>query len=633
MPYNVSIELSTKTWKVTDNTGAYTYVNMYNSRLSADAVGNVVSLIDFKDNTFEFDLSLITYPVVGSVGELVDFITNYSIYTVQSNWYNGDSDPDASFGVNNDYFCNRTNGDIWIKIVGVWTLVNTSATGVNGLKSGVTAGIDTYTTTIAGVTGYNLNDTYIIQFTDANINGSTLDINGLGPIPLNKNNDVELTGGDIAAGQEFVVIYDGSEFQMIGVAPNQMFAFVSNVDSVTINKGDVVYAYGAFGDRMSVKLANNTGDPTSAKTVGIVFSSSIAVNGTGYIITQGVIQNLNTSAFTAGDTLYLSATPGQYTNVKPYAPNHLVYVGIVERANAGNGQIYVRVQNGYEMDEIHDVDLITTAPVNNDVLTYVTGSPDLWKPKSITTILGFTPENIANKSSSYTASSTTTYANTKALVDGLATKQNTLTNPVTGTGTSNEIAYFNGGGTIASLTTGTYPSLTELSYVKGVTSAIQTQINTKLTSAVYKSTTNGTASSGTTNTVSSSQLISANTFAVGEIIYLMVRAIKTGTVGSLTLRIYINTTAVISGATLVATYLSSTASNIFLQIERNLLIKSATNTQVVSTTGNLLSDVAVTSAVSTLNIDWSINQYIIFAVQNGNAGDSSVVSGYKIWEA
>ena len=42
------------------------------------------------------------------------------------------------------------------------------------------------------------------------------------------------------------------------------------------------------------------------------------------------------------------------------------------------------------------------------------------------TALGFTPENIANKSDSFTASSTTTYANTKALVDGLATKQNTL---------------------------------------------------------------------------------------------------------------------------------------------------------------------------------------------------------------
>jgi hypothetical protein len=59
-------------------------------------------------------------------------------------------------------------------------------------------------------------------------------------------------------------------------------------------------------------------------------------------------------------------------------------------------------------------------------------------------------------------------------------KQNALTNPVTGTGTNNEIAYFNAtGSTIGSLTTATYPSLTELSYVKGVTSSIQTQIVAK----------------------------------------------------------------------------------------------------------------------------------------------------------
>ena len=45
--------------------------------------------------------------------------------------------------------------------------------------------------------------------------------------------------------------------------------------------------------------------------------------------------------------------------------------------------------------------------------------------------------------------------------------------------TTNEIAYFTASGTIASLTTGTYPSLTELSYVKGVTSAIQTQLDNK----------------------------------------------------------------------------------------------------------------------------------------------------------
>jgi hypothetical protein len=51
--------------------------------------------------------------------------------------------------------------------------------------------------------------------------------------------------------------------------------------------------------------------------------------------------------------------------------------------------------------------------------------------------LGFTPENVANKSDSFTASSSTTYASTKALVDGLATKQGTLALSVIGVPTTN----------------------------------------------------------------------------------------------------------------------------------------------------------------------------------------------------
>ena len=271
---------------------------------------------------------------------------------------------------------------------GTWSTV--SAGG--GIKSGTaTAAVtDIYTTTITGVTSYTTNDAYIIKFNTNNVNGATLNINSIGAVSLVKNNDVILTGGDIRVGQEFLVIYDGTNFQMIGIKPNQMFAYVTNADSVTINKGQPVYAFGAVGDRMSVKLAANTSDATSAKTVGLVFSSSIAANGTGFIITQGVIQNLNTAAYSPGATLYVGATAGTLTSTKPYAPNHLVYAGIVERANAGNGQIYVRVQNGYELDEIHDVDLITTPPVNGNVLTY-NGSLWVAQNASSSITVGTTP--------------------------------------------------------------------------------------------------------------------------------------------------------------------------------------------------------------------------------------------------
>ena len=50
---------------------------------------------------------------------------------------------------------------------------------------------------------------------------------------------------------------------------------------------------------------------------------------------------------------------------------------------------------------------------------------------------------------------------------------------VTGSGTINELAYWASGTALGALAVATYPSLTEVSYVKGVTSAIQTQLNSK----------------------------------------------------------------------------------------------------------------------------------------------------------
>lgn len=246
----------------------------------------------------------------------------------------------------------------------------------------VASGTNTYTTTITGVTAYTDGDAYLIRFTNGSDADSTININGLGAKTLTKQPGVQVTGGDILAGQEMVLIYDGTNFQCIGVTPNQLFAYVTNDDSVAILKGQPVYAFGAAGNRMSVKLASNSSDATSAQTIGVVYSSSIAPNQRGFIITQGVVSGVNTAAYSAGNQLYLGVAAGSLTNVKPYAPNHLVYIGIVERANAGNGQIYVKPQNGYELDELHDVDLITTPPTDGQVLTYdsITG---LWKNESI----------------------------------------------------------------------------------------------------------------------------------------------------------------------------------------------------------------------------------------------------------
>ena len=271
--------------------------------------------------------------------------------------------------------------------VNVFATIADIIAGSGGIQHGVASGTNTYTVTIPGVIAYTDGDAYLVRFTNGSAANSTININSLGVKILTKKANVQVTGGDIVAGQEMLIIYDGTNFQCIQTTANQLFAYVTNDDSVTITAGQPVYAFGAAGNRMSVKLANNTGDSTSAQTVGLVFSSSIAPNQRGFVITQGVIDGLDTSMYSPGDQLYLGAAAGALTNVKPYAPNHLVYIGIVERANAGNGQIYVKPQNGYELDELHDVDLISNPPTDGQVLTY-DGTSGLWINEDLPAIQG-----------------------------------------------------------------------------------------------------------------------------------------------------------------------------------------------------------------------------------------------------
>ena len=252
-------------------------------------------------------------------------------------------------------------------------------TGAGGITKSTAAGTDTYTTTITGVTGYADGDTYLIRFTNGNTQGATLNINSLGAKSLYRNNDGIIIGGDIWAGAEMLCVFNSTlnGFQCIGTSPNSLFAYVVNADSVTINRGQPVYAFGSTGNRMSVKLANNQSDATSAQTYGLVYSTSIAANQKGIIIIQGVLDGLNLGGTWAdGDAVYLGASAGAKTKTKPYAPDHLVYLGVVERANAGNGIMYVRVQNGYELQELHNVSAQT--PNNGDILKY-NSTTSLWE--------------------------------------------------------------------------------------------------------------------------------------------------------------------------------------------------------------------------------------------------------------
>ena len=156
-----------------------------------------------------------------------------------------------------------------------------------------------------------------------------------------------------------------------------IYVTVRNATGSVLNKGTIVYTSGANGIHTQVTPANNSSDATSARTLGWM-AETVQNNGEGLCMVEGYIDGLNTYGLTEGAQLYLSNVNGGFTATKPVAPNHLVYVGVVAKASAGNGRVYVKVQNGYELDELHDV--LISSPANNEVLTYES-STGLWKNK------------------------------------------------------------------------------------------------------------------------------------------------------------------------------------------------------------------------------------------------------------
>jgi hypothetical protein len=161
------------------------------------------------------------------------------------------------------------------------------------------------------------------------------------------------------------------------------------VPNTTLTKAayQVVKVSGASGGRLAVGLARADVDLNSADTIGLV-TETIATNQEGFVITVGQIENINTTGslqgetWADGDVLYLSpSTAGKLTNIKPTgATGHIVVIGYVEYAHANNGKIYVKIMNGWELDELHNVSI--TSPTGGAGLEYQT-STALWIDASI----------------------------------------------------------------------------------------------------------------------------------------------------------------------------------------------------------------------------------------------------------
>ena len=302
----------------------------------------------------------------------------------------------------------------------------------------------------------------------------------------------------------------------------QVMVEVKNTSGSPINKGTPVYITGTVGATNVLTIAPaDASNSAKMPATGLLYST-LANNAFGHVIVSGLLTNITTDPIdgvtpTTNQTIYVKAGGG-LTLTKPTGTNLIQNVGKVGKVNGGGaGSISVAniqrtndipniAQNNLWIGNASGVPTATTlsGDVTNSagVVTIANSAVTLGKMANLAanSIIGNNTGSPATPIALTTAQTTAMLNLFTSTLQGLAPASGggttnflradgTWAAPaggggLSGSGTANEIAYFTASTTLASLTTATYPSLTELSYVKGVTSSIQTQLNGKLSAAI-----------------------------------------------------------------------------------------------------------------------------------------------------
>jgi hypothetical protein len=241
---------------------------------------------------------------------------------------------------------------------------------------------------------------------------------------------------------------------------------VRNNTGATIPKGTLVAATGAEpSGRIDVAPFEVTGLQDSELRVMGIATANIASGVNGTVMSFGTLTGLDTRGSTAsalavgdetwaaGDVLYAHPTvDGKLTNVRP---KHDLAIAFVTVRNATAGQISIRIVPGnFHLEWMHDVAL--SSPSNGDVLQY--NGTD-WVNADV----------ISQVTSAIVDSAPSTLDTLNELAAALGDDANFATTVTTALGNKQDKV--------------TGVSDTEISYLDGVTSAIQTQLNGKAASS------------------------------------------------------------------------------------------------------------------------------------------------------
>jgi len=108
----------------------------------------------------------------------------------------------------------------------------------------------------------------------------------------------------------------------------------------TITNGSVVYINGALGQNPTIALAK-ADSITTCEVIGMA-THDIPNNTVGKVTTFGLVNDLDTSAFSDGAVIYVSAsTAGLITSTVPSSPNFNAFVGVIAHSHVTQGKIFI----------------------------------------------------------------------------------------------------------------------------------------------------------------------------------------------------------------------------------------------------------------------------------------------------
>lgn len=152
----------------------------------------------------------------------------------------------------------------------------------------------------------------------------------------------------------------------------------SCIAATTITKGQLVYASGTLGNSGKIQatpfIANGT---IPARFLIGVATENAAQGESFHAMRSGILRGIDTSTYTEGQDLWASITTvGGYQVSSPVAPNQKLSIAFVVASHAQNGELAIRINNGFELGGASDTQI--TSPSANQLLRYNNNRWENW---------------------------------------------------------------------------------------------------------------------------------------------------------------------------------------------------------------------------------------------------------------